>query len=176
MAVPAIADDVQHDVAGEAHAELGRHARAEHHRLRIIAVHVQDRRLDRLRHVGAIEAGIGVRRDSGEADLVVDDDVHGAAGAVADELAHRQRLVHQPWPGERRIAVHQDRHHRRTALRIAGFILARTHLADHDRIDRLQMRRVGLQRQMHAVPADIDVGRRAEVVFHVARSPAHRPA
>ena len=34
------------------------------------------------------------------------------------------------------------------------FVLARPHLADHDRIDRFQMRRVGLQRQMHAVAGD----------------------
>ena len=38
--------------------------------------------------------------------------MHGAAGAVADELAHRQRLVHQALAGERRVAVHQDAHHR----------------------------------------------------------------
>ena len=100
---------------GEAHAELGRHAGAEHHRLGVVAVDVQDRRLDRFRHVGAIEAGIGVRRHGGEADLVVDDDMHRAAGAVADELAHRQRLVHQALAGERGVAVHQDRHHRARA-------------------------------------------------------------
>ena len=115
MAVAAIADDVQHDVGGEAHAELGRHAGAEHHRLGIVAVHVQDRHLDRFRHIGAVEAGIGVRGNRGEADLVVHHQMHGAAGAVADELAHRQRLVHQPLAGERRVAVHQDRHHRACA-------------------------------------------------------------
>ena len=168
MAVPAIADDVQHDVGGEAHAELRRHARTEHHRFRIVAVDVQDRRLDRLGHVGAIQAGIGVRRHGGEADLVVDHHVHGAAGAVADQLAHRQRLIHQALAGKRRVAVHQDRHHRAAPLRVARLVLPRPHLADHHRVDRFQVRRVGLQRQVHRMAGDLDIGGGAQVVLHVA--------
>ena len=38
-------------------------------------------------------------------------------------------------------------------LRVARPVLARAHLADDDRIDRFQVRRVGLQRQMHLWPA-----------------------
>ena len=170
VAVPSIADDVQHDVGGEAHAEFRRHARAEDHRLGVVAVDVQDRRLDRLRDIGAIEPRIGVRRHGGEADLVVDDQMDRAAGAVADELAHRQRLVDQALAGERRVAVHQDRHHRGPPLRVAGGVLARAHLADHDGIHRLQVRRIGLQRDVHLMAGDLDVGRGAEVVLHVARA------
>ncbi len=170
VAVAAIADDVQHEVGREAHAEFGRHARAEHHRLGVVAVDVQDRRLDRLRHVGAIKPGIGVRRHGGEADLVVDDHMHGAAGAVADELAHRQRLIHKPLAGERRVAVHQDRHHRTAPLRVARGVLPRAHLAHHDGVHRLQMRRIGLQRDVHAASGDVHVGRGAEMVLDVARA------
>ena len=100
VAVAAVADDVQHEVGGEPHAEFGRHARAEHHRLGIVAVDVQDRRLDRLRHIGAIKPGIGVRRHGGEADLVVDDHMHGAAGAVAD-AAGSSPASRTPGPGRR---------------------------------------------------------------------------
>ena len=110
MAVTAITDDVQHDVSGKPHAELGSHVGAEDHRLRVVAVDVQDRRLDRLRDIGAIQTGIGVRRDGSEADLVVDDDVDGAAGAVADQLAHRQGFVNQALTGEGGVAMHQNRH------------------------------------------------------------------
>ncbi len=144
MAVAAVADDVQHDVAGEPHAILGRHPGAEDHRFGIVAVDVQDRRLDRFRDVGAIQPRIGVRRNGGEADLVVDDQVDGSAGAVADQLAHRQRLVHQPLAGECRVAVHQDRHDRAAPPGVAGGVLPRADLADDDRIDRLQVRRVRL--------------------------------
>ena len=42
-----------------------------------------------------------------EADLVVDDDVHGAAGAVAAQLRQVQRLGDHALAGERRVAVHQ---------------------------------------------------------------------
>ena len=167
VAVAAVADDVEHDVAAEFHAIFGGHARAEDHRLRIVAVDVQDRRLDRFRDVGAIEAGIGVRRDGGEADLVVDDEMDGSAGAVADQLAHRQGFIHQALAGKSSVAVHQDRHHRATFLGVACPVLAGTHFADDDGVDRLEVGRVGLQRQVHAMAGDIHVRGGAEVVLHV---------
>ena len=105
VAVAAVADDVEHDVRVEHHAELRRHARAEHHGFRVVAVHVQDRRLHALGDVRAVEAGIGVRRDGGEADLVVGDDVDRAAGAVADQLA-TSPWSRRPRPGRRRRRRH----------------------------------------------------------------------
>ena len=56
MAVAAIADDIQHHIRAEHHAEFGYQARAEHHRFRIIAIHMQDWRLHGFRHIGAIQA------------------------------------------------------------------------------------------------------------------------
>ena len=170
MAVAAIADDVEHEVGGEFLAELGGHLGTPDDGLGVVAVHMQDRRLDRLGNVGAIQAGIGMCRDGGEADLVVDDDMHGAAGAVADELAHRQRLVDQALAGEGRVAMHQDAHHRASRPRVARHVLPRADLADDDGIDRLEMRGVGLQREMHHVAGDLDVGRGAQMVFDVART------
>jgi hypothetical protein len=119
MAVTAVADDVEHHVGGEAHAELGRHAGAEDHRLGVVAVDVQDWRLDRFGDVGAVKTGVAVRRNGGEADLVIHDQMHRSAGAVTDQLAHRERFIHQALTGERRVAVHQDRHHRASALGVA---------------------------------------------------------
>ena len=50
-------------------------------------------------------------------------------------------------------------------------VLARAHLADDDRIDRFQMRRIGLQRQVDVeCPATSMSGGGAEMVFHVARA------
>ena len=172
MAVTAVADDVQDDVGRELHAVFSRHPRAENHRLRVVAVHMQDRRLDRLRHIGAVQPGIRMRRHRGEADLVIHNKVDRPAGAVADQLAHRQRLINQALPGKRRIAMHQNRHHRPAHLRVARSVLPCPHLPDDHRIDRFQMRRVGLQRQMHGVPGNFHVGRGPEVIFHVAR-PLH---
>ena len=46
----------------------------------------------------------------------------------------------------------------------------RARLAEHDRVDRLEVRRVGQQRQMDLVAVELAVGRGAEVVFDVARA------
>ena len=83
-------------------------------------------------------------RHRGEADLVVGHHVNGAAGAVADQLAHREGFIDQTLACERRVTVHDDAHNRMTAMGVARHILTRTHLADHHRIDRFEMRRVGL--------------------------------
>ena len=48
--------------------------------------------------------------------------------------------------------------------------LHRAHLAEHDRVDRFEVRRVGKQRQVHLVAVEFAVGRGAEVVFDVARA------
>ncbi len=103
VAVAAVADDVEHDVALEAAcgtraAMLGARSTTASGSSPLtwkIGAWID------LRDVGAVEPGAGVRRDGGEADLVVDDEVDRAAGAVADQLAHRQRLV-RPGPGRRR--------------------------------------------------------------------------
>ena len=51
---------------------------------------------------------------------------------------------------------------------VAELILLGARLAEHDRIDDLQMRRVGGKRQMHIVAVEIAVGGGAEMIFHVA--------
>jgi hypothetical protein len=85
---------------------------AQHHGFGVVAVHVQDRRLDHLGHVGAVQGGTAVARIAGgEADLVVDDHVHRAAGAVAAGLREVQRLHHDALARERGVAMDQHRHH-----------------------------------------------------------------
>ena len=58
----------------------------------------------------------------------------------------------------------------RVAFAVAALILLRPNLAEHDRVDRLEMRRVGGQREMDGPPADLTVARGAEMVFDVARA------
>ncbi len=52
-----------------------------------------------------------------EADLVVDDDVQRAADAVAVQLAQVERLLHDAFAGERRVAVDQQAPARARAAR-----------------------------------------------------------
>ena len=54
--------------------------------------------------------------------------------------------------------------------RVAALVLLGARLAQHHRIDRLEMRRVGRQREMDDVAVELAVGRGAEVVLHVARA------
>ena len=49
-------------------------------------------------------------------------------------------------------------------------VLLGARLAQHDRVDDLEMRGVGGQRQVDLVAVELAVGRGAEVVLHVARA------
>src|SRR5207244_3947775 len=89
--VPAVADEVDEDVLLEALAKADGQAGRLHGGLGVVTVHVEDGRLDDLGDVARV-GGEAVRLGRrGEADLVVDDDVHRAAGAVAVELGEPQR-------------------------------------------------------------------------------------
>ena len=59
---PAIADEIDDDVLVELHAVVDGETRREYHRFGVVAVHVQDRRLDHLRDVAAIERRARVTR------------------------------------------------------------------------------------------------------------------
>ena len=135
-------------------AELGGNLGDVHHGFGVVAVHVEDRRLHHLGHVRAVGRGARVARIGGEADLVVDDEVDRAAGAVALELRQVQALGHQALAGEGGIAVDQERQHRRALARLAAvLVLLGAHLAEHDGIDDLEMRGVGGQRKVDLVPS-----------------------
>jgi hypothetical protein len=169
VAVPAVAEHVDDDVALEALAELGGDARAVHHRLRVVAVHVQDRRLHDLGHLGAIGSRARVCRQRGEADLVVDHEVNGAADAIAAEVGEIERLRHQALACEGGVAVHEDRHDL-AAVGVAPLVLLGARLAQYHRIHSFQMRGIGRQREMDDVAVEIAIGRGAEMVLHVART------
>src|SRR5207249_4340192 len=166
--VPAVADEVDEDVFLEALAKADGQAGRLHRGLGVVAVHVEDGRLDDLgdvARVGGEAVRLGRRR---EADLVVDDDVHRAAGAVAVELREPEGLGHHPLAGEGRVAVHEDGHDARV-LGVVQVLLLGAHHALDDRIDRLQVARVGGQREVDLPPrARGVVARVAEVVLDVA--------
>ena len=171
VAVPAVAEHVDDDRLVEFLPELGRDLGGEHHGFGIVAVHMEDRRIDHLRHVRRIGRGARIARIGGEADLVVDDEMHGAAGAIALQVRQAEALRDHALAGERRVAMHQERHHRNALVRrIAVLVLLGADLAEHDGIDDLQMRRVRRQRQMDAVAVELAVRRGAEMVLDVARA------
>ena len=169
VAVTAIAEHVDDDRLLEFLPEFGRHLGGEDHGFRIVAVDVEDRRLDHLGDVGRIGRGARIARAGGEADLVVDDEVHRAAGAVPAQPGQPEALRHHALAGERRVAVDQQRHHHGAIVRRgAELVLLGAHLAEHHRIDDLEMRGIGGERQVHLVVVEFAIRRGAEVVFHVA--------
>jgi hypothetical protein len=161
-------DDVDDHVLLEFHAEVQRQLRGQHHGFGVVAVHVQHRRLDHLDDVRAVQRRAAVARIAGgEADLVVDDQVHRAAGVIAARLGERQRLHDDALAGEGRVAVHDDGQHL-LALRVVATVHARAHRALDHRVDDLQVRRVERQAQVHRAATRGDVGAEALVVLDVA--------
>ncbi|MHC2277016.1 hypothetical protein ACVME8_003627 [Bradyrhizobium diazoefficiens] len=169
MAMPAVAEHVDDDGLVELLPEFGRDLGREHHGFRIVAVHMEDRRVDHLRHIRRIGRGTRVTRIGGEADLVVDDEVHGAAGAVALQVRQTEAFRDHALAGERGVAVHQQRHDGDAHIRrIAVLVLLGADLAEHDGIDDLEMRGIGGQRQMDAVAVELAVRGGAEMILDVA--------
>jgi hypothetical protein len=170
VAVPPVADEVDDDVAVEPLPVGEREPTDPDHGLGVVAVDVQDRRVDGLGDVGGVVRRPGRVRRGREADLVVDHDVDGAAGAVATQLRQVERLGHHALAGERRVAVHQQRQDREHALVPAVVaVLHRAGDALDDRVDGLEVRRVRRQVQVEGVarPGLVHAGR-AEVVLDVA--------
>ena len=105
MAKAAVAENIQHHVFLKLHAVFAGDARSVHNRFGIVAVDMEDRRLDHFCDLGAIGARARIRWASGKSDLVVDDHMHRAARAVTFKFREIQALWHQPLTGKSRIAV-----------------------------------------------------------------------
>ena len=164
------ADDVDDDVLLEGLAVLDRDPRHEGDRFRVVAIDVEDRRLGHLEDVGAVDRRAQVTRvRGGEADLVVDDDVHRAAGAVAARLREVEHFLVDALPGHRGVAVDHHRHHLVTAD-CAAAALARIDGADHHGVHDLEVRGVERERQ----PARPARGRHVRRVAHVVLDVAGR--
>ena len=111
VALAAVAIHVDDDVPAEALAELERENGSPVELHRLLAIHMQDRRFDHLRHVGRIGRRARVGRHRREADLVVDDKMDRAAGAVALELGKIEHFGDRALAGEGSVAMKQDGQH-----------------------------------------------------------------
>ncbi len=103
---------------------------------------MEDRCLHGLGDVGGVEAGSGVGGGGREPDLVVDDDVHRAAGVVALELGEVQRLGDHALAGEGGVAVDQHREDHVVGALASGVLLGAGDAHEHG-IDRLEVAGVG---------------------------------
>ena len=69
-------------------------------------------------------------RRCGKPDLIVDNHMHGAAGAVAKQTGQTEALGHNPLTGKGCITMQQQRHHLGAVL-IAKLLLFGAHFAKH---------------------------------------------
>lgn len=81
-----------------------------HHGLWVVGIHVEDGRVDDARHVGTVGRGARVARIRRETDLIVGNDVDGAAGGVVGQVRQVERLVHDALTGKGGVAVQQNGH------------------------------------------------------------------
>jgi hypothetical protein len=158
-------NDVALELLAEFEGELG----APCDGLRVVAVDVEDRRLDHLGDVGAVAGRAGVGGVGGEADLVVDDDVDGAAGAIAGKLREIEGLGDDALAGEGGVAVDEEREDACGAPRVAADALAGAGLALDHGVDDLEVDGLAARRTSTSFARGRLASRLvAEVVFHVA--------
>jgi hypothetical protein len=158
VAEASIAPHVDDDRLLELLAKLRRDARREYDGFRIVAVDVENRRLDHLREVGWIGRRTRKARISGEADLIVDDEMHGSAGAVTHKAGEAETFRHDTLPRKGGVAMNQQRQH--GAAVVVGaveLVLLGAHLSQHDGIDDLEMRRISGEREMDLVVVELAV-------------------
>ena len=168
---PAVADEVDHDVLSEPLPVRQREPDGCDRRLGVVGVDVHDRHVEALGQVGGVARRPALVRVGREADLVVRDQMDGAARRVALEIVQVQRFRDDPLPGERRIPVEQDgQRDRRIMCAVSGRAIGLLGSCSplDDRIDRFEMARI--RHQAHADLAVLRLARamRGEVVLDVA--------
>ena len=108
-----------------------------------------------------------------EPELVVHDDVHGAADVVAGQLREVEGLRDHALAGERGVAVDEHGEHDPAPLVAEPVLLRPRDSLDHG-IDGLEVARVGRERHRdRATRAGGVLAGRAEVVLHVAAAAGH---
>ena len=168
VAVPAVAVEIDHDVALELAPEFQGELDDGRDRFGVFPVHVEDRDLEHPGHVGGVGSRAPLLRRRREPDLIVHDYVERAADLVPAELAHVENLLHHTLPREGGVSVDQEDHPSLPRF-VSDPVLLRAHPPERDRVHVFEVAGVVAEGKVHRVP-----GRRrhvdavAEVVFDVA--------
>jgi hypothetical protein len=145
-------------------------------KLRLVAVHVYNRRPDRFGDLRAIQPCPRVGRHRREPDLIVNHNVHVSPGGVALEVLHLQVLINNALAGEGGVPVQQHAEAPKitnlkllVALLVVQEVLNGPSFAVDERVNGLQVRGVGQhgEADFFAVGVLLVVSG-AEVVFDVA--------
>ena len=130
MSKPAVAEHVNDHIFLEFLPEFCSDFCRMHHRFWIIAVDVEYGRFDHQGNVCGIRRGPAEVRRGGKPDLIVDNHMHGAAGAVAKQTGQAEAFGHYALAGKGGIAMQQQWHHL-GALLIAKLLLFGAYFAKH---------------------------------------------
>jgi hypothetical protein len=172
VAVTAVTDEVDDDIAVELLTEDHRETGNGEARLRIIGIDVKHRDVETARNVTGVIRGTRLTRIRREADLIVRDDVQRAASAVTAQASEVERLGNDALAGERRVAVNDDGYDEILILLQLGSgtirLLRAGDAFDHG-MHELEMARIRREHDGEWLAA----GRRiralcAEVIFHIA--------
>ena len=115
----------------------------------------------------------GIADVGGEPDLIVDDDVDGAASGIARETGEVEGFGDDTLSGERRVAVEEDRHRAVGVLwwrpGLAAVVLGGAGHPLHDWVDELEVTRVRGERERHldGLPIRGSSPPRPEVILHI---------
>ena len=167
MAKAAVAPHVDHDIAVECLTIFDGELTRESHSFRIIAVDMENWRLNTLRHIGRVGRAPRELRAGGKAHLVVDDEVDATARIIAANARKSEAFPNDPLARKSGVAVEQDWQHLNMVREIITHRLVRADFAKDDWINRFQMRRVGDERHMHFDAVKFTVSAGAEMIFNV---------
>ena len=172
MTVAAIADYVDHNVLAEGLTKLdGKGARASH-RLDVVAIDMKDWCADGLGNVCAVRRRARLARARGESDLIVEHNVHRATGREVEQVGETEALKDDTLGAEGGVAMHKQRQHTR-AIRVTQPQLPRPRKPHDERVDSLQVRRVGQQRDRERAAGLQRAGLRdAKMILDVSRKGA----
>src|SRR5256885_12568905 len=167
MAMAAVADQVDHDVAAEFSAIFGGEPAGANHSIRIFGVDVKNRNGLPLGDIRGKQGRVFLLGPGGEADQIIDNDVNGTAHGVGLEVREIQSFRPNSLAGEGSVAVHHDGDDLLSAAWTEARLL-RARSANGYGIDSLEMAGVRNQVNANLLARRSDVGPgRADVILHV---------
>ena len=125
VAVTAVADQIDDDVAAESVAIFEGHATDPHHGVDIFGIHVKDWNVLAAGELSGKMGGVQFAGRGRKSNQVVDDDMHGSANAEPRQVGVVESLGKNALSRERAIAVNQERQKFLTSAFPARSCLAR---------------------------------------------------
>lgn len=146
MAVPAVPDQINQEILLEQMAVSAGHTDGSNTGFGVVGIDMHYRDLIALRQITGVMRGAGIFTFGGEADPVIDDNMHSAAILITLQFADIKCFRNNAFTREGGIAMHKHGHgFVRIQLRQAWgapFLLGCTREAFNDRIHELEMARV----------------------------------